>query len=35
MKITGHADYKNFQRYVKVTEERKSNEVKKAWGDPE
>ncbi|MEX2591587.1 MAG: site-specific integrase [Anditalea sp.] len=34
MKITGHADYKSFQRYVKVTEERKRNEMQKAWGAP-
>lgn len=35
MKITGHTDYKSFQRYVKVTEERKRNEMQKAWGKPE
>ncbi len=34
MKITGHADYKSFHRYVKVTEERKRNEMQKAWGAP-
>ncbi len=34
MKITGHADYKSFQRYVKVTKERKRNEMQKAWGAP-
>jgi integrase len=34
MKITGHSDYKSFQRYVKVTEERKRNEMHKAWGAP-
>lgn len=34
MKITGHSDYKSFQRYVKVTEERKRNEMQKAWGAP-
>ena len=34
MKITGHADYKSFQRYVKVTEERKRNEMQRAWGAP-
>ncbi|MEX2568541.1 MAG: hypothetical protein WD431_21545 [Cyclobacteriaceae bacterium] len=34
MKITGHADYKSFQCYVKVTEERKRNEMQKAWGAP-
>ncbi|WP_262500774.1 tyrosine-type recombinase/integrase [Rhodonellum psychrophilum] len=34
MKITGHTDYKSFQRYVTVTEERKRNEMQKAWGKP-
>ncbi|MFC4210860.1 site-specific integrase [Pedobacter lithocola] len=34
MGITGHSDYKSFQRYVKVTEERKRNEMNKAWGTP-
>ena len=34
MKITGHADYKSFQRYVKITEERKRNEMQQAWGAP-
>lgn len=34
MKISGHSDYKSFQRYVKVTEERKRNEMQKAWGAP-
>lgn len=34
MKITGHADYKSFQRYIKVTEERKRNEMQRAWGAP-
>lgn len=34
MKITGHSDYKSFQRYVKVTEERKRNEMQRAWGAP-
>ncbi len=35
MGITGHTDYKSFQRYIKVTEERKRNEMHKAWGTPE
>jgi site-specific recombinase XerD len=34
MKITGHSDYKSFQRYVKVTEERKGNEMQKACEKP-
>ena len=34
MGITGHSDYKSFQRYIKVTEERKRNEMQKAWGMP-
>jgi len=29
MGITCHSDYKSFQRYVKVTEERKRNDVEK------
>jgi integrase len=35
MGITGHTDYKSFQRYIKVTEERKRNEMHKAWGTPD
>ncbi len=35
MGITGHSDYKSFQRYIKVTEERKRNEMQKAWGVPQ
>jgi len=34
MKISGHSDYKSFQRYVKITEERKRREMHKAWGGP-
>ena len=34
MGITGHSDYKSFQRYIKVTEERKRNEMQKALGTP-
>ncbi len=34
MGITGHTDYKSFQRYIKVTEERKRNEMHRAWGMP-
>ncbi|QNL49229.1 site-specific integrase [Olivibacter sp. SDN3] len=34
MATSGHTDYKSFQRYVKVTEERKRNEMQKAWGAP-
>ena len=32
MAITGHKDYKSFQRYVKVTEQRKKTVMLKAWG---
>jgi integrase len=32
MTITGHRDYKSFQRYVKVTEQRKKTVMLKAWG---
>jgi len=32
MAITGHKDYKSFQRYVKVTEPRKEVAMSKAWG---
>lgn len=35
MAITGHKTYSSFQRYVKVTEDRKRNEMAKAWGRPE
>ena len=31
MSITGHRDYKSFQRYVKVTEQRKKTVMLKAW----
>lgn len=34
MAITGHKSYSSFQRYVKVTEDRKRNEMEKAWGKP-
>lgn len=35
MEITGHKSYNSFQRYVKVTEERKRTEMARAWGAPE
>jgi len=35
MKITGHSDYKSFQRYVNVSEKRKKNEMERAWGSPD
>lgn len=35
MKITGHESYSSFQRYVKVADERKRNEMARAWGAPE
>jgi integrase len=31
MAITGHKDYRSFQRYVKVTEQRKKTVMLKAW----
>lgn len=34
MEISGHTDYKSFQRYVKVTENRKKVVMLKAWGEP-
>lgn len=34
MSITGHRSYASFQRYVKVTEERKRKEMERAWGKP-
>jgi integrase len=33
MEISGHSDYKSFQRYVKVTENRKKVVMLKAWGE--
>lgn len=35
MEISGHSDYRSFQRYVKVTENRKKGAMLKAWGAPE
>ncbi|PSL03874.1 site-specific integrase [Cecembia rubra] len=35
MSVTGHSSYSSFQRYVKVTEERKRKEMARAWGAPE
>ena len=32
MKITGHTDYKSFQRYEHITSERKKIVMSKAWG---
>ncbi|HMI79217.1 MAG TPA: site-specific integrase [Ferruginibacter sp.] len=32
MAITGHKDYKSFQRYVTVTEQRKKTVMLRAWG---
>jgi integrase len=34
MKISGHEDYKSFQRYINVTEKRKKTVMLKAWGEP-
>lgn len=34
MKISGHQSYQSFQRYVNVTEERKRNVMRNAWGVP-
>ncbi|AFL84722.1 site-specific recombinase XerD [Belliella baltica DSM 15883] len=31
MKVTGHSDYKSFKRYIEVDEDRKKNEMNKAW----
>jgi integrase len=33
MAITGHKDYKSFQRYIKVTEQEKKVAMGKAWGE--
>lgn len=33
MELSGHSDYRSFQRYVKVTENRKKVVMLKAWGD--
>lgn len=33
MAFTGHKDYRSFQRYVKVTDQRKREAMKNAWGD--
>jgi integrase len=33
MKITGHTDYKSFQRYEHITSERKKSVMVKAWGE--
>ncbi|HEV8505455.1 MAG TPA: site-specific integrase [Chitinophagaceae bacterium] len=33
MKITGHTDYKSFQRYEHITSERKKAVMVKAWGE--
>jgi hypothetical protein len=34
MKISGHSDYRSFQRYVNVTEQIKRDAMYKAWGAP-
>lgn len=34
MKISGHSDYRSFQRYVHVTEHIKRDSMYKAWGAP-
>jgi integrase len=34
MKISGHSDYRSFQRYVNVTEQIKRDAMYKAWGTP-
>ncbi|MBD1434840.1 site-specific integrase [Sphingobacterium sp. DN00404] len=34
MKISGHKDYRSFQRYVNVTENIKRKAMQNAWGDP-
>jgi integrase len=34
MKITGHKDYKSFDKYVQVADERKKIVMSKAWGAP-
>ena len=33
MKITGHTDYKSFQRYEYITNDRKKLVMVKAWGE--
>lgn len=33
MELSGHSDYRSFQRYVKVTENRKKLVMLKAWGE--
>lgn len=35
MAISGHTDYKSFQRYVDVTEKLKKSVMISAWGEPE
>lgn len=35
MKLSGHQDYRSFQRYVRVTERRKKDVMLEAWGAPE
>jgi len=34
MAVTGHKSYSSFQRYVKITEDRKRKEMARAWGVP-
>lgn len=34
MKISGHTDYRSFQRYVRVNEKIKTIAMHNAWGDP-
>jgi site-specific recombinase XerD len=34
MAISGHRDYKSFERYVNVSEQLKKNKMHDAWGKP-
>jgi len=34
MACTGHTSYRNFSRYINITDERKKKAVAKAWGAP-
>lgn len=34
MKISGHSDYRSFQRYINITENIKRKAMQEAWGNP-
>ena len=32
MTLSGHSDYKSFQRYIDISEEQKRSAMEKGWG---